>query len=229
VSELDTASIIISLDVDVGSPEVGVKNGGSNDRNVNDFLSERVVGKIEEQVVPLLLQTFNEFEFPATFALRGQLTEVENSIINQILESSTRHEIAAHGYSHKVFTALSEFEAEGELKMISFGLKKFGVTPKSFVFPKNQVSHLQLLEKYEYLAFRAQGNFLGGGMYVRRCGNLFDIPPSIFSEFYDSAILKKSLTWQLSTELHYIFGFILGILEVLQKQQPKELLKVLCL
>ena len=58
LSEFDTASLIISIDVDVGSPELGVKNGGRNDRNVNDFLTERAVGKIEEQVIPLLLQGF---------------------------------------------------------------------------------------------------------------------------------------------------------------------------
>jgi hypothetical protein len=206
-SEFDTASLIISIDVDVGSSEIGVKNGGSNDRNVNDFISEYTIGQIEEQVIPLILNCFNELEFPATFALRGQLTEVENSIANLILESSVRHEIAAHGYSHKVFTALSEIGAEGELKMISSGMKKLGITPKSFVFPKNQVSHLQLLEKYEYLAFRAQGNFFKDGMYVRKCGNLFDVHPSLFSEFHDSTILKKivDLAVKYKAPLHIWF------------------------
>jgi peptidoglycan/xylan/chitin deacetylase (PgdA/CDA1 family) len=207
LSEFDTASLIISIDVDVGSPEVGVKNGGRNDRNVNDFLTERAVGKIEEQVVPLLLQAFNELELPVTFALRGQLTEVENSIVNLILESSTRHEIAAHGYSHKVFTALSELEAEGELRMISAGMKKFGITPNSFVFPKNEVSHLQLLERYGYLSFRGRGNFLRDGMYVRKCGNLFDVHPSLFSEFYSSFFSKKiiNLAVKYRAPLHIWF------------------------
>jgi peptidoglycan/xylan/chitin deacetylase (PgdA/CDA1 family) len=205
--EFDTASLIISIDVDGGSPELGVKNGGRNDRNVNDFLTERRVGEIEEQVIPLLLQAFNEFEFPATFALRGQLTEVENSIINLILESSTPQEIAAHGYTHKIFTALSEFEAEGELRMISTGMKKFGITPKSFVFPKNEVSHLKLLERHGYLAFRARGNFFRDGMYIRKCGNLFDVHPSLFSEFYNSAISKKiiDLALKYRAPLHIWF------------------------
>jgi peptidoglycan/xylan/chitin deacetylase (PgdA/CDA1 family) len=185
LSEFDTASLIMSIDVDVGSPEVAEKNGGRNDRKVNDFLTERTVGRIDEQVVPLLLQAFDELELPVTFALRGQLTEVENSIISLILESSTRHEIAAHGYSHEVFTALSEFEAERELSMISTGMKKLSIAPKSFVFPKNEVSHLQLLEKYGYLSFRGPGGFLRDGMYVKKCGSLFDVHPSIFLQFYD--------------------------------------------
>ena len=205
--EFDTASLIISIDVDVGSPEVGVRNGGRNDCNVHHILTERSVGKIEEQVIPLLLKAFNGLEFPATFALRGQLIEVENTIVNQILESSTRHEIAAHGYSHKVFTALSELEAEAELSMISTGMKKLGITPKSFVFPKNQISHLQLLERYGYLCFRAQGSLLRDGMYVEKCGNLFDVHPSIFLDFYSYVFYKKliNLAIKYRAPLHIWF------------------------
>jgi peptidoglycan/xylan/chitin deacetylase (PgdA/CDA1 family) len=191
LSEFDTASLIISIDVDVGSPEVGVKNGGRNDRNVHDFLSESAVGKIEEQAIPLLLKAFDEVEFPATFALRGQLTEVENSIFYQILESSARHEIAAHGYSHRVFTALSGSEADEELKMISVGMKKFSITPKSFVFPRNKVSHLELFERHGYLSFRAEGTSFRDGMYVEKCGNLINVHPSLFSDFNGSFFSKK--------------------------------------
>jgi peptidoglycan/xylan/chitin deacetylase (PgdA/CDA1 family) len=205
--EFDTASLIISIDVDVGSPEVGVKNGGLNDCNVHHILTERDVGEIEEQVIPLLLRVFNELEFPATFALRGQLIDIENTICNQILESSTPHEIASHGYSHKVFTALSELEAEEELDMLSMGMKKIGVSPKSFVFPRNQISHLQLLERYGYLSFRAQGSLFRDGMYVGKCGNLFDIHPSIFFDFYSYVFYKKliNLAIKYSAPLHIWF------------------------
>lgn len=207
LSEFDTASLIISIDVDVGSPEVGVRNEGRNDRNINDFLTERAVGKIEEQVIPLLLKAFDELEFPATFAVRGQLAEVENSIINQILESNARHEIASHGYSHRVFTALSEFEADEELRMISVGMKKFGITPKSFVFPKNKVSHLEVLERYGYLSFRAEGTSFRDGMYVEKCGNLFNVHPSLFSDFYGSFFSKKiiDLAVKYAAPLHIWF------------------------
>jgi peptidoglycan/xylan/chitin deacetylase (PgdA/CDA1 family) len=193
LSQFDAASLIVSIDVDVGSPELGLKNRGRNDRNVKRALAltEHAVGKIEEQVVPLLLKVFDELELPVTFALRGQLTEIENSIINLILESNTRHEIAAHGYSHKVFTEMSGDEAEGELRRVSTGMNKFGITPRSFVFPKNQISYLRLLERYGYLCYRGWGNFLMDGMYVRKCGNLFDIHPSLFLQFYNSIFSKK--------------------------------------
>jgi peptidoglycan/xylan/chitin deacetylase (PgdA/CDA1 family) len=207
LSEFDTASLIISIDVDVGSPELGVKNGGHNDRNVNNFMTEFAIGKIEEQVVPLLLQVFNEHELPVTFAMRGQLTEIENSIINQILESSTQHDIAAHGYTHRVFTALSNPEAEEELKMISTGMKKLEITPKSFVFPKNQVFHLKLLEKYGYLSFRELGSLFRDGMYVRKHGNLFDVHPSLFLGTHNSVLYEKiiNLAVKYRAPLHIWF------------------------
>ena len=195
ITEFDTASFITSIDVDVGNPEIE-RNREGIERRVHSFLAPHVVGRIEEQVVPLLLQAFDEVELPVTFALRGQLTEVENSIIGLMLESSNRHDIAAHGYTHKVFTALSEVEAEQELSMISVGMKKFGIVPKSFVFPKNEVSHLPLLEKYGYLSFRGRGGFLRDGMYVKKCGNMFDIHPSLYLRgFYDFRFLRKIINF----------------------------------
>jgi peptidoglycan/xylan/chitin deacetylase (PgdA/CDA1 family) len=229
-SRLDTASLIISIDVDVGDPQLGVKNAGSNDRNVNDTLSEYTVGKMEMQVIPLLLEAFNKYDFPATFALRGQLTEIEYSLITQILNSSTQHEIAAHGYSHRVFTALSEAEAQTELAMIKAGMMKYHISPKSFVYPKNQIAHLNLLEKEGYLAFRGLGSFSKDGMYVKKCGRLFDVHPSLFSEFYESYISKKilSLAIKYRAPLHIWFHpWNLGAPEEAAKRITKGLLPLI--
>ena len=182
------------------------------------------------QVIPILLEAFNKHDFPATFALRGQLTEIESSLIPRILNSSTRHEIAAHGYSHRVFTALSESEAQRELAMIKAGMKKYHVYPKSFVYPKNQIAHLNLLEKEGYLAFRGLGSFSKDGMYVKRCGNLFDIHPGLFSEFYESNISKKilSLAIEYKAPLHIWFHpWNLGAAEEAVKRITKGLLPLI--
>jgi peptidoglycan/xylan/chitin deacetylase (PgdA/CDA1 family) len=184
--------LILSIDIDVGSAEVGEKNGGSNDRNVHNYLTESTVGRIEEEACPIFLQLFDELEWPITFALRGQLTEMETSIIDLMLGSNIKHDIGAHGYYHKAFTALSKFEAEKELKLISNGMRKFGIKPKSFVFPRNKISHLQLLEKWGYLCFRGYGDFLRDGMYIKKYGNLYDIHPSLYlGECYEPSFAKK--------------------------------------
>lgn len=192
LATFDKGLLIFSIDIDVGSQELGEKNRGMNDRNVHNYLPESVIGRIEEQSVPFFLQAFDDLEVPVTFALRGQLVEVDNVIIDTILGSPIEHDIGAHGYSHRTFSTLSRIEAEKELEMIAKGMKKFGIKPKSFVFPRQMVAHLQLLEKWEYACFRDNGNLLRDGMYVKKCGNLYDIHPGFyFGECSNSIILKK--------------------------------------
>jgi peptidoglycan/xylan/chitin deacetylase (PgdA/CDA1 family) len=180
VTSFAKAALIFSIDVDVGNHELGEKNGGKNDQNVHEYLSETVVGRIEEQAIPLLLHAFNDLDVPVTFAIRGQLTEIDNSIIDLILASPVKHEVGAHGYYHRTFTTLSRVEARQELEKITEGMRKFGIRPKSFVFPKNKVAHLPLLEQGSYLCFRAYGDLLKDGMYVKKYGNLYDIHPGFF-------------------------------------------------
>jgi len=193
--QLENSMLIISIDVDVGSRELGVINKGKNDANVHRHLSEYRIGEIEELVLPLFVETFNDLEIPVTFAIRGQLTEVDDSILALLLKSSPKHDIGAHGYYHKPFKNLSRSEAENELKLISVGMKKFGIVPTSFVFPKNSVAHLDLLEKYGYKCYRSYGGFMN------------DCLISLF---------QKSC--------HTIFGSIYGILEKQMNQYEQTLI-----
>jgi peptidoglycan/xylan/chitin deacetylase (PgdA/CDA1 family) len=177
---LRRGALIISIDVDVGCKFVGEKNRGLNDLHVNDHLSESAVGEIEEMAIPYILNILEDFEVPVTFAIRGQLTETDSSLIDLIKQSSVKHDIGAHGYSHHIFTSLSHSEAKNEFEMISVGMKKFNVEPKSFVFPKNKVAHLDLLERYGYKCYRGCGDFRYDGMYIHKHGNLFDVHPSYY-------------------------------------------------
>lgn len=177
---LENGTLIVSVDVDVGSREIGMKNKGENDANVHDYLSEYSVGEIEEQALPLFIDFFNDLEIPVTFAIRGQLTEVSNSILELLVKSPVKHDIGSHGYYHKDFANLSITEAEIELNMISMGMKKFGVVPRSFVFPKNRVAYLSLLEKYGYKCYRSYGDFRNDGMYIEKHDQLYDIHPSFY-------------------------------------------------
>jgi hypothetical protein len=172
--QLKNGMFIISVDVDVGSKELAIINGGNNDANVSSRFSEYSVGEIEEWALPLFVDLFNRFEIPVTFALRGQLTEVCDSILELLLKSSVKHDIGAHGYYHKNFKNLSNDEAENELKLISDGMKGFGIIPRSFVFPRNNVAHLDLLERYGYKCYR--GADLGLG--IEKKGQLCNIRPS---------------------------------------------------
>lgn len=205
---LQTGMLIISVDVDVGNKKLGEINSGKNDANVHNHISEYRVGKIEEEALPLFVEIFNDFEIPVTFAIRGQLTEVNDSILEILLRSSVKHDIGAHGYYHREFTNLSRNEAENELNMISSGMKKFGIVPRSFVFPKNSVAHLDLLEKYGYKCYRSYGDFMNDCMYIEKQGQLYDIHPSLYIDQGTSfTFLKKILDISIAKKLPFHFWF----------------------
>lgn len=178
--QLENGVLITSIDIDVGSKKVGMINKGKNDANINPPLSEYSVGEIEERALPLFLDFFNNFGIPVTIALRGQSAEVNPPFLERLLESNIKHDIGSHGYSHRVFPELSRTEAERELEMISKGMRKFGVVPKSFVFPKNKVAYLSVLEKYGYRCYRSYGDFRTDSMCVEKQGQLYNIHPSLY-------------------------------------------------
>jgi peptidoglycan/xylan/chitin deacetylase (PgdA/CDA1 family) len=191
--QLEAGMFIISIDVDVGSKELGVINKGKNDANVIKHMSEYRVGEIDEVAFPLFLSAFDDFEIPVTFAIRGQLTEVNDSILELLLKSTVEHDIGAHGYYHREFTNLSRNEAENELNMISAGMKKFGIIPRSFVFPRGGVAHLDLLERYGYKCYRGVGDFMNDCMYIERHGRLYNIRPSLYFNQSISSIFPRKI------------------------------------
>jgi len=192
--QLEKGMFIFSVDVDVGSRELGVLNKGKNDENVVRGMSEYRVGEIDEVAFHLFLETFNDFEIPVTFAIRGQLVEVDNLILESLLKSSVEHDIGAHGYSHREFTNLSRNEAKNELNLISEGMKKFGIIPRSFVFPRGGVAHLDLLERYGYKCYRGVGDFMNDCMHIEKQGRLYNVHPSLYlDQSISSMFLKKIL------------------------------------
>ena len=206
--QLEKGMFIISIDVDVGSRELGIINRGRNDANVNKRISEYRVGEIEEMALPSFVEMFNNFEIPVTFAIRGQLTEVNDSFLGLLLKSSVKHDIGAHGYYHREFTNLSRNEAKNELNMISSGMKKFDIVPRSFVFPVNSVAHLDLLEKYGYNCYRGYGGFMYDCMYIEKCGELYNIHPSLYIDQHTKfTFLKKILDISTTKKLPFHIWF----------------------
>ena len=206
--QLKDGILIISIDVDVGNKKLGLINKGKNDVNVSSHISEYSVGEIEERALPMFISLFNDFEISVTFAIRGQLTEVADSILEILLKSPVKHDIGAHGYYHKPFKNLSRNEAENELKLISVGMKKFGIVPRSFVFPKNSVAHLDLVEEYGYECYRSKGNFMNDCMHIEKQGRLYNIHPSLYlDQSINSTFLKKILDIAIAKKLPFHIWF----------------------
>ena len=204
----DQARFVVSIDIDVGSEKLGIINGGTNDSNVHNDLSEREIGRIEGQAIPVIVHILDDLEVPATFAIRGQLLEVDDSVIDLLRQSRVNHEIGAHGYYHKTFPSMPRSEADRELQLISLQMRRHGINPKSFVFPKNDVAHLSLLQKWGYLCFRGSAGLLNDRMFIEKCGNLYDVHPSLYlAKCCDSFFLRKmiDLSIKRKTLLHVWF------------------------
>jgi hypothetical protein len=178
--KLGTGMLIMSIDIDVGNKELGKVNRGKNDANVNRSLSEYSIGAIEELALPIFTGLFEEFEVPVTFAVRGQWLEFPNLALDYLLRSSIKHDIGAHGYTHRRFGHLSQEEADIELAKISNAMKSHNIYPVSFVFPGNVIAHLSILPKYGYMCYREHGDLLRDGMYIRRHNCLWDVHPSLY-------------------------------------------------
>lgn len=190
---LEKGMLIVSTDIDVGSSELGVINKGKRDKDVNDYVSEFQIGKIEELAVPLILKLFDDFRVPMTLGVRGQLTEVDSKVMKALLESPIRHDVGAHGYYHRSFSDLTAEEAENELRLISAGMKKYSLIPRSFIYPRNKVAHLNLLKKYNYTCYRSLGNWLKDRMCIEKEGSLYNIHPSVFTGPDSSIVLLKGM------------------------------------
>jgi len=226
--QFENGMFITSIDVDVGSRELGIINRGDNDPYVRKHMSEYRVGEIDEVALPLLIDILNDLEIPVTFAIRGQLIEVSGSVFELLVKSPVKYDIGAHGYYHRQFTNLSQEEAENELNLISVGMKKFGIVPRSFVFPRNSVAHLNLLEKYGYKCYRSYGNFMNNCMYIEKRGRLYDVHPSLYlGQSISSVFLRRIVDVAVTKKLPFHIWFHLWNLGETYESIQRSVKKVL--
>ena len=121
----------------------------------------RVLQDNEDKVISVigaLLDLFEKYSVPATWAIVGKLFYEHPAILASIRESAIEHEIGYHSFSHIRFSQASRAAAETELKE---GLKiqdEFGLRFKSFVFPENMIGHVDLLWGYGFSIYRGPNN-----------------------------------------------------------------------
>ena len=79
-------------------------------------------------------------------------------ILEWIRGSRVRHEIASHSFAHILYgdPECSPSVAEADLKAAVEVAAQRGITIKSFVFPRNQIGHLEILRKSGITAFRGE-------------------------------------------------------------------------
>lgn len=75
-------------------------------------------------------------------------------IVESVLGSDLDHEIGYHSFSHVIFSKCERDVAEAEIKKGIEVAKDFGIEFVSFVFPDNQIGHLDLLYSNGFRIFR---------------------------------------------------------------------------
>jgi peptidoglycan/xylan/chitin deacetylase (PgdA/CDA1 family) len=75
----------------------------------------------------------------------------------EIIRERPEHEIGCHGFRHVPLAdgAVSRDDAAFELAAASLAAQIKQILPKTFVFPRNQVGHLDLLRREGYVGYRA--------------------------------------------------------------------------
>ena len=77
-------------------------------------------------------------------------------IIEKIFSSSVEHEIGYHSFSHVVFTEIPRELAEGEVREAKKIEKEWGIKFKSFVFPRNEIAHVDVLKDNGFKIYRGR-------------------------------------------------------------------------
>lgn len=77
-------------------------------------------------------------------------------IVDRIQSSGVNHEIGLHGYTHMIMGAsgCSREAARSEIKMAVQTANKAGIEPDTYIFPRNRIGHLGLLDEFDISVYR---------------------------------------------------------------------------
>lgn len=120
-------------------------------------------------------------------------------IVDRIMSSRIQHEIGHHSFSHVPFDSCSAEVAEAEVAEGQRLARQMGITLRSFVFPRNKVGHVGVLEGHGFRIYRGRnlvhnvpggrlGWALGGALDLafappcqpRARGNIWEVPSSLY-------------------------------------------------
>jgi len=89
-------------------------------------------------------------------------------VVEKIIGSSVDHEIACHSFSHVDFSRCSREVARAEIRKCKELARLYGVSLKSFIFPKNRLGHLDVLREEGFEVFRFKVRPLRYGGRLRK-------------------------------------------------------------
>ena len=85
--------------------------------------------------------------------------DILDKIVNYAFETKIPHEFASHSFSHQIFgdPGCSREVAEAEVDRCGVLMEEnYGIKPKVFIFPRNCVGNLDVLQRNGFIAFRGR-------------------------------------------------------------------------
>lgn len=145
-----------------------------------------------EIVLPRLLEIFERYRIPATWAVVGKLMEdgpggidgpifAARDLVEKIRSCRTPQEIGSHSYGHLIFDAAkcTRGVAETDIANAVQVADEQGLRLRSFVFPRNRVRYLDVVREHGFTHYRGVSPLwydqTQHPRVARRVGHLWDI------------------------------------------------------
>jgi hypothetical protein len=77
-------------------------------------------------------------------------------IMEMILGRDMGHELAFHGYTHRVFDQMSEDDVRTEIEEWSRLARRWNVVPQTVIFPQGRIGHLDIFRESGFLCYRGK-------------------------------------------------------------------------
>lgn len=143
--------------------------------------------KVLNEGMPILLDIYSEFNIKSTFYFTGQMAETFPEVVKMILPYG--HEVASHGYSHKVDEAFDVLPLKRQIEHLSKSKKL-----------------LQAISGEEVISFRAPALRVNSDTPTALLETGFKIDSSIASQRFDMFLSfggRKKLKWLTAPRLPY--------------------------
>lgn len=79
-------------------------------------------------------------------------------VIDTLLAKGAKHEIAFHGYVHRIFEErlMSREEACAEIQAWRRAAQRQNIRPYTVIFPRNKIGHLDLFKQHDFVCYRGE-------------------------------------------------------------------------
>jgi hypothetical protein len=147
----------------------------------------------------------------AELARRNHPLLVGADMVATLLKKGKRHEIAFHGYSHRLFDEdqMSQYEAENEIQQWLEVSTSKNLMPQTVIFPQNKLGYLDLFRQYGFNCYRGE-ELVPKAYTLPLLGRVFKRLHHYLSAFYTPLVYEPEID---STGLvnfpasRWLFGF----------------------